>query len=289
MEVDLTHQKVYAPRMGEDQKAREEREGKTPQQAIVGFIDILGYGDLVNRLTNDLEAIKGIEKLLKGVSVGLVEASRTKLSLPDPYSEYSRNLFKLISVKSISDTMLITLPLSDTEMSSPHFSKTEILSHCIFSYLYFIAMSCTMFIGKTGLVVRGGIAIGSHYENPHNESLFIFSQAYINAYKLEQKADIPRILIDDEIYEFVKTLPLEQLNKFAFVDNTGKKCLDIYAIFENDQQSVNILSGIKEGVSKNMLANHPNRDVLRKLIAFARFHNERVRQLGFYDLEFDLS
>ncbi len=264
-------------------------DGTQVEDAIVAFIDILGYEDVVNRLINDLDAIKSIDNLLQGTSAGLIEAIRTRVSIPQPYDEYSKKLFHSINARYISDTILITLHLSKIEISPPHFNERENLSHCVFSYLYFIAMACTIFIGKTGLVVRGGISMGPHYENPHNQSLFIFSQAYVNAYKLEQRADTSRILIDDSVYEFVKDLPLQQLNKFIFVDNSGKRCLNIYAIFENEPRSHTILSGIKEGVSKNMLVNRQNKHALGKLIDFAKFHNERVSQLGFDDLVFNLS
>jgi len=245
--------------MDEGRRPPEKMEGAAPNQAIVAFIDILGYGDLVNRLINDFEAIKSIQKLLKGVSVDHIETIRKKLSLPDPYDEYSKQLLNLINVRYISDTILVTLPFSDKEISSPHFNPSEILSHCVFSYLYFIAMACIQFIGLTGLVVRGGISMGPHYENQHNGNLFIFSKAFINAYKLEGKACSPRILIDDQVLDFVKGLPLEELHKFIFVDSSGNSCLDTYTIFENEPRSPVILSGIKEGVSRNMFKNRQNK------------------------------
>jgi hypothetical protein len=131
---------------------------KTPvEDAIVAFIDILGYEDLVNRLINDLDAIKIIDNLLQGTSSGLIEAIRTKLSIPQPYDEYSTKRFHSINARYISDTILITLQLSKTEISSPHFNEEENLSHCIFSYLYFITMACTIFIGKTGGTLCPGL------------------------------------------------------------------------------------------------------------------------------------
>ena len=286
--VDLIRQKVYPSLMDEPQKAPEKSEREVPQ-ALVAFIDILGYNFVIGKLKNDLEAIKRIETLLKGVSVDLIESIRTKLSLPEPYDEYARKIFRLINVRYISDTILVTLPFSDPGISSPHFNEREILSHCVLCYFDSIAMTCTTFTAKTGLPVRGGIALGSHYENPQNESLFILSEAYMNAYKLEKQADTPRILIDDPVYEFVQGLPLEQLNNFFFVDASGKRCFDIYAVFISDEHSRTVLSDIKEGVSRNMFENRENERVLGKLIYFAKFHNEKVHRLGFDDLAFNLT
>jgi len=279
--------------MEEASSDTEKKEKETPDKAIVAFIDILGYEGLVNRLSNDLEMIKSLDSLLQGVSADLLHAMRTKVSLeshlPEPYDEYSKRLFHPINAKFISDTILITLHLSKVETSFPHFSEKENLSHCVFSYLYFIASACTQFIGITGLLVRGGISMGPHYENLHNGSLFILSQAYIDAYKLEGEADMPRILIDDKVLEFTKYLPLEELNRFVFVDSSGRKCFDIYAIFENEPRSPAILSSIKERVSGNMFKIRQDKEVLRKFIHFFEYHNQRVAQLGFADLTLDLT
>jgi hypothetical protein len=149
-------------------------------------------------------------------------------------------------------------------------------------------MACTIFIGKTGLVLRGGISMGPHYENSQKESLFILSQAYLNAYKIEQEADTPRILIDDPVYAFVKDLPLEHLQNFTFVDATKKRCLDIYSIFENEPRSRTMLSGIKGRVMRNIADSRLNKCALGKLIEFAKYHNQRVQKLGFGDLAINL-
>jgi len=257
------------------------------ETAIVAFIDILGYEGLVNQHINDLEMIKAIEGLLRGPS-DLIQKIMTELSMPQPYDEYAKKLHHPITAKFVSDTILITLHLSRVETSSPLFKESEHLSHSLFSYLHFIATACTHFIGITALLVRGGISMGLHYENPHDGNLFIFSQAYINAYKLEGEADTPRILIDDKVLEFIKGLPIEELNRFVFADSSGRKCLDIYAIFENEPRSPAILSSIKERVSGNMFKVRNDKKALRKFIHFAEYHNQRVAQLGFADLTIDL-
>ena len=274
--------------MKETQSPPEKKEGQTPDQAVVAFIDILGYGKVVNRLITNLGAIKDLERLLKSISAGLIEDIMKKLSLSPPYDDYSKKLFRAINAKYVSDTILVTLHLSKMDLTFPDFKKEENLSHYIFSYLYFIAMACTIFIGKTGFVLRGGISMGPHYENSQKGSLFILSQAYLNAYNLEQKADTPRILIDDPVYDLVKDLPLEQLPNFTFVDATAKRCLDIYAIFENEQRSPAMLSEIKGRVMRNIADSRINKDALGKLIEFAKYHNQRVQNLGFGDLAINL-
>jgi len=260
------------------------------ETAIVAFIDILGYKDLVNRLINKFEAIRDLEIVLQGASADLITGLREKLSFTEPrYQEYSKNIFNSISAKYISDTILITMRLSRMDLSFPDFTREENLSHYAFSYFYFISLVCNHFTGKTGLVVRGGISMGPHYEKPQNESLFIFSQAYINACQLEHKADTPRILIDTLVYDFIKDLPLKELPNFIFVDSSGKMCLDIYGIFENEERSPIMLSEIKEGVQRNIVSSRSDKGALRKLIEFAKYHNKKVLEFGFKDVAIDLS
>jgi hypothetical protein len=276
--LDLFYQKDYPPPM---------EEAKV-ENAIVAFIDILGYGRLVTQFMEDLDTIKSIETSLRQASTELINDFRTKLSIPEPYDEYSKKLFDSISSRYISDTILITFRFPKKDTPNQHFSETEDLSHRVYSYLYLTALTCAIFIAKNGLVLRGGISMGRHYENSHNGNLFIFSEAYINAYKLEKRADKPRILIDNLVYEFVRGLPLEELKKFFFVDKSGEKCLDMYAFFENNPRSSIFLSDLKEAISRNMFANRENRDALRKLLYFARYHNRRVQELGFGDSAINL-
>lgn len=269
----------------------EERTNDSPPalgQAIVAFIDILGYSKLVERLINDFDAIKYIEDLLDKTSIGFIETIREKLSIPEPYHEYSIELVRAINVNFISDTILVTLPLSKTKIPSPDFNEKEILFHCVFFYLRFIGFFSTMFMAKTGLVLRGGISMGPHYENQHGASLFIFSQAYLNACRLEKKANFPRILIDKELFLLLKKLPLDEISNF-FYDDEGEKCLDIYAHFERIASYRSVLEEIKKGLSLNLLQNREKKSALAKLLYFVKFHNRRVIRLGLDDLAINIS
>lgn len=52
------------------------------------------------------------------------------------------------------------------------------------------------------MLIRGGVAIGCHYEDNN----IIFSEGLIKAYKLESKAVFPRIILDDELVQHVKEI-----------------------------------------------------------------------------------
>jgi hypothetical protein len=255
--------------------------------AMAAFIDILGYESLVKRGTIDVSVIQWLEGILSGCSVTLIEKIRSAKLMPDGYEKYdgyAKDIFKRINVRFISDTILVTLPLSD--LSSQDFSQKDLLSNYLDCYFKYISMLATMFIGKTGLVLRGGIGMGSNYENlyPDSGSLFIFSRAYVKAYQLEKKAGLARILIDSELLKFLREIPLEQVSEFVYRDDDGKDCLDIYSFLQQDDNSYSVLQGIKETVSLNLQSSRQNPRALDKLVYFAKYHNCMVTKLGFSEL-----
>lgn len=257
-------------------------------QAIVAFIDILGYGELVERLINNLDGIKGIEDVLQKTSVGLIKAMKSMLAIPDAYQEYYRELIRAIDVKFISDTILVTLHLAKTKIPFPDFKQDERLFHCIHLYLRHICMFSTMFIGKTGLVLRGGISMGPHYEKQYDSSIFLFSQAYLNACRLEKEAKFPRILIDKELFAYFKSFPPDDISNF-FYDDEGEKCLNVYAHFDRVASSHSILRDIRTGIIRNIVQNDRKKRALENLLYFSKFHNRRVLLLGFDDLLINVS
>jgi hypothetical protein len=186
----------------------------------------------------------------------------------------------------MSDTILVTLPLSDAGQPSQDFSQKDSLSNYLHEYFRYISMCTTMFIAKTGLVLRGGIAMGSHYENSHQDSgsLFIFSEAYVRAYHLERSACLARILLDDEMLRLLRGIPFEQIDEFIYRDDDGKDCFDIYSFCQQDEQSHSALQAARENVSMNLKSSRGNQRALDKLIYFENYHNRMVTKLGFPEL-----
>lgn len=262
-------------------------------EAIVGYIDILGYKNLVNEYCNDIDIIRSLEDLLRKSSVGLIEKLKQFLSEEKNVEEYYQNVLSQVTVRYISDSVLFTLPISKMGFSHPSFTKEDIIAHCVHLYFGLIATFCTLFISKTGLVFRGGISKGQHYESEFNSNgihnLFIFSKAYIDAYKLEKKAEMPRIVIGDALCLYLNELSYD-IDKHCFNDGDGRKCFDIYCFLQQDAHSKSILTDIQKGVEANMIKHINKHKELCKLIYFARYHNMRVRKdkLNFEELSIHL-
>lgn len=251
-------------------------------ETIISFIDILGYKNLVNEHCNDIDIIRSLEDLLRKSSVGLVEKLKQFPSGDEQIvEEYYQNVLSMVTVRYISDSVLFTLPISKIEFSHHSFTKEDTAAHCAHLYFGLIAKFCTLFISKTGLVFRGGISKGPHYESAFNSdgihNLFIFSKAYIDAYELEKKAEAPRIIVDDALWLYLSELPNDTCRHFLD-DGDGRRSFDIYCSLQHDTYSESLLTAIKKGVEANMIKNINKHNELCKLIYFARFHNMRVRK-----------
>jgi hypothetical protein len=145
-------------------------------------------------------------------------------------------------------------------------------------------MFCTTLIGKTGLVIRGGLAIGPHYERDWEEDgskcLFVFSKALVDAVALEKEAKTARVIIDQNLVRYLQEQGNTDIQEFVFRDPENKQCLDLYNIFRisNPDNAHMVLKNIKDRVTKNMNYSSSNSKALEKLRYFAGYHNNWVRQ-----------
>jgi len=103
--------------------------------AIAAFIDILGYESLVRRGISDVSVIQWLESILAGSSVSLIEKIRSAKLMSDGYEnydDYAKGIFKTVNVRFISDTILVTLPLSGADQLSQNFSQNDSLSNHLY-------------------------------------------------------------------------------------------------------------------------------------------------------------
>ena len=258
------------------------KENKTGE-AVVGFIDVLGYGEVVEEHINNIELIEGIKRIMTGACLipKRAKEKRIKIENENDKTDYD-NIMSAISVRYVSDTFLFVLRLSDIADSNID------VSDALWAYFTLISQICSFFMGKVELVLKGGISIGSHYEDEEGGNLFIFSKAYLDAYKLQAKENKPRIVLDKHLTERLRSLPFKHFDYFFFKDDNSL-CFDIYcaplnAISRGNNRFKTILSDIKQGVQANINKNRNKPNVLEKLEWFATYHNKRVNPIGCKDL-----
>jgi len=252
-----------------------------PEKAIVAFIDILGYGNIVKDCKNEIEVAKSLESLIIG-TLQMFKKVKDR-SIDNTEAEFYRNkIIDNIKVKYISDTFLFTLqPIT---LHDDKLKYRDNVLMCMWLYFKFISMLCPRIIGKTGLILKGGISIDSHYENEFDGNFFIFSKAYNNAYNA-QKKETARIVIDDKLLSYLKeTSYLDEYPEFFYENEDKKLCFDFYCLLKNDDKSKKVISDIKKGVSTNIYKYNYDPDAMSKLMHFVKYHNKKINELKFNDL-----
>jgi len=242
-------------------------------EALVAYLDMLGYSDLV--WTKD------------GANIyyGAIDAaiSRWRQFLDNHQYNIGDIVKRNISFKVVSDTFVIVLDhqkvLTEADGDSNALRSTVLM---IFSALVsFLVQDC---MRATGLLFRGAITKGQYYYKEFDNlegSSFIFSKAFCEATELEKNtASMPRIVFDKSVLEgmeisillFKKHRPDGALLR----DDDGLYYLNIYASIFSHTALASILREVTSITIKN-IENAKTQEIMRKHIWFANYHNGLVR------------
>ncbi len=263
-------------------------------KAIVGFFDILGYDAIVRKMIQDIGFVKRFDDLMYGITIDLLEKLKTlelsTITNEAVDEEYFKKVVDTIRVRFIYDNIIFSLPLSDITFSSHEYDKKTTILNCIETFFSLMAMFSTLFIGKMGTLLRGGISVGTHYESERDNYLLIFSEAHNKAVRLERNAEYPRILLEDSLRSYLDDMSYPNIEKYFYKDEDGHYCFDMYSIFRVIDNTQNVLTDINKGLTLNMESNLNNKKDLKKLIYFARYHNRQVSsdRLNFPDMSIDI-
>jgi len=174
----------------------------TTQQRIVGYIDILGFKDMVHRYDSGKEP-KLLDNLIDIINTA---GNLLKRELPIPNNPYLKNWKDFLEVKVFSDCFCISIPYEH-----PHFSFVENVK---FYYQYISGFQILLL--EKGYLVRGGITIGSYYSDDN----LIFSGGLVEAYELESKqAKMPRIIVSDKLLKAINENRCYCADYMFLVDN----------------------------------------------------------------------
>lgn len=189
---------------------------------IVAFMDILGFKDIIDEYDSD--QYSNILKELHDALELAIESSIEKMIDPKTKTDIS----KYLEYRMFSDCICISMPY--IEFGNDFHIQFHSLSVILRSYQFLMM--------QKGFYIRGGISMGSFFADKN----MIFSGGLVNAYKLEQSAIYPIIVIDNKILirlknnfkEFTKNLFFAEtvlisketekifLNPFEFLDNPAK-------------------------------------------------------------------
>jgi len=147
------------------------------QMHFVAFLDLLGYKEFFKEKKNDVE--KFLELINDALTSTIDETNLYYKRVPDAYKPkiklFSDNI--LIAIKCSNNNDIDFLPYLNLVRTVAHIQKT--------------------FITKYQLFLRGGVAKGMFYFGEN----YVFGEALINAYEMEQLAIYPKINIDGKYVE----------------------------------------------------------------------------------------
>ena len=149
-------------------KNKEARRPDLPPPRIVAFLDILGFRDLITRMYEKQPKLFGLIR-------DVFSFTENEIRLANEAFYYK---LKQLEISSFSDSIVISAPPDERFL--------------VFLYVGSIAN----YYLKSGVALRGGIAVGSTYHKGN----IVFGRGFISAYDLESKVAVyPRIVIDDSI------------------------------------------------------------------------------------------
>ncbi len=242
------------------------------KDCLVCFLDILGYKELMKKN----ESFESIYDSLK-YTISFHNGELKKMALPSEIKDVA----DAMHVQVVSDSVLFILNLEKyhtTQSSKNH----EFL--CIRQFLSSVAAFWGDFSKKTNVFCRGGIARGGYYQyNIYNEkNQFIFGSAVSVASELQEKADVPRILIDEELFDYIKSLDGAKDVGKIIPEGADGYYLDIYHFYgeSHKQHLKEDLKKLANGIKYQIRENKKERKILNKYCWLQHYHNLKVQQLG---------
>lgn len=151
------------------------------QLHFVAFLDLLGYKDFFRKNKHDVE--KFLETINEALTSTIDDANQQYKKVADAYKP---------QIKMFSDNILIAIRCSNINEKDflPYLNLVRTVAHIQ-----------KTFINKYQLFLRGGIAKGMFYFGEK----YVFGEALINAYEMEQNAIYPKIKIDEKYVEKIIT------------------------------------------------------------------------------------
>jgi len=174
---------------------------------VVVYLDILGYKNYINHypkkvnnfLRTTREAISEVVDFWNGEELWFSNDTENN---PNP------------TIKLFSDNMILCLKMKPLDLERLGFLFSAVASIQI------------KFLGEYNLLTRGSIVYGDFYIDED----YVFGKALIDAYELEQKASMPRIILDNKLIDLIdKTVPsMHSIANYVTYDVDGLCYVDFY-------------------------------------------------------------
>jgi hypothetical protein len=201
------------------------------QDRLTLFLDILGFRNLINSIGQDQQKITDLYDLLTSLTSEMLGKEKAitinESVIPQEELDDVRKTAELLSQR-----LSLLYPIEITHFSDSVVLSAQISNHV--SCLNILDLTARLYVRiweKYGLLLRGGLSVGKlvHIENGP-----LFGPAMIKSYDIESKVAVyPRVAIDSQCYNFIKSLPTFEAMSFAINDpvNDSHYYIDLSSSF----------------------------------------------------------
>ena len=241
---------------------------------IVCFLDVLGYQQLVDGKSPE----EVYNNFLKAVSL--------KDIMERKYKEGS-TVSKNINMQILSDSIIFTIDLDNISDFHESFKLLDKKGFATDYFFYFIISFYIYFVINVKYLLRGGIAKGQYYQEKLDkpENQFIFSKAQVEAFRLENVAYFPRVVVSDILCKQISedTNISDMIKESIIKDRDGLYYLDIYRFFLikkfNEKLRKELLSSICEVIKSKLKKHKGNFKIMQKYEWFLNYHNDKIMEM----------
>lgn len=224
-------------------------------QHFVGFFDILGFSEVIGQAVGEEEARDAIERFdaaLRG--------------LGDRFSEQWSWETGAFNVKMFSDCICVSVPADPANIDA---------------FFHEIAYLQSWMCLEAGVALRGAVTVGRHFVSEY----MIFSEALVEAYKLEQdKRTPPCIIVSDNLHRYVMESPgdsdMTRVNAAHFQhgyvmkdDHSGRLFLDYLNFMPASADDTERLRAHRAWIIENLDLHRGSPSVVVKYEWLRDYHN----------------
>lgn len=221
------------------------------KQAIVGFVDILGFSNMVAADSHKVENPVYLERISKVISA---------------VSELGKDID--FEIRQFSDSIVTATPYAPENF----LKLCELLAELQRKALL------------EGILLRGGVAFGRHF----SDNALMYSSGLINAYNLERlEARFPRIIIDRNLIGLIAGTAPQFFGKNAGQFATLLTDFDdVKFIHYLAQKDIDQYAGI---IQKLLIAvKNANGNIVEKYAWLTRYYNYSCRSYGMPEIDFGI-
>ncbi|MFH1422959.1 MAG: hypothetical protein ABIH42_09650 [Planctomycetota bacterium] len=245
-------------------------------EALVAYLDILGYSELVKSEEHANIYYSAIESAISNWQHCL-EKKKFNLGLI---------VKKHITVHILGDAFVVVLDQHAVLFEEG--DNSAVRSHILLIFLALVSFLVQDCMRQIKHLFRGAIVKGKYYQQKYENlegSTFIFSEGLCGAHRLEKNiANMPRIIIDKSALGALEKSELGLLcredwpGRELLRDRDGFHYLNIYTSMVDNTALADILREVVSIISLN-LEKPFTPDIIGKYVWFANYHNAFIRHI----------